>query len=101
MPEGAVGALPGGERRRTLVRLMPMGEEADGPAAMLARRDAAGTAAEIRALDADTVAAIRGSFASVGTCSTDEPVAELVSLGLAASPERFVTKDRDDAAAEQ
>jgi hypothetical protein len=51
-------------------------------AAELADRDAARVAAKISNLDADTVSAVRSLFTSFGTCSTDEPVTDLVTLGL-------------------
>jgi len=51
-------------------------------AAELADRDAARVAAKITHLDAETVSAVRGLFTSFGTCSTDEPVHDLVTLGL-------------------
>jgi len=50
--------------------------------AELADRDAARVAAKITNLDADTVSAVRSLFTSFGTCSTDEPVNDLVALGL-------------------
>jgi hypothetical protein len=52
-------------------------------AAELADRDAARVAAKISNLDAETVSAVRSLFTSFGTCSTDEPVNDLVTLGLA------------------
>jgi hypothetical protein len=51
-------------------------------AAILGQRDQAAVAAAVRALDAETAAQIRWLFTSFGTCSTKEPVADLVSLGL-------------------
>jgi hypothetical protein len=51
-------------------------------AAELADPDAARVAAKISNLDAETVSAVRGLFTSFGTCSTDEPVHDLVTLGL-------------------
>jgi hypothetical protein len=51
-------------------------------AGILADRDPATVAAAVRALDEDTAGQIRWLFTSFGTCSTDEPVADLVSLGL-------------------
>jgi hypothetical protein len=50
--------------------------------AELADRDAARVAAKISNLGSETVSAIRGLFTSFGTCSTDEPVNDLVTLGL-------------------
>ena len=55
-------------------------------AAILGQRDRAAIAAAIHALDAETAADIRWLFTSFGTCSTDEPVADLVSLGLLSKP---------------
>jgi hypothetical protein len=52
-------------------------------AAELADRDAARVAAKISNLDAETVSAVRSLFTSFGTCSTDESVNDLVTLGLA------------------
>lgn len=51
-------------------------------AAELADRDAARVAANITNLDAETVSAVRSLFTSFGTCSTDEPINDLVTLGL-------------------
>ena len=51
-------------------------------AAELADRDAARVAAKISNLDAETASAVRTLFMSFGTCSTDEPIADLVRLGL-------------------
>jgi hypothetical protein len=50
--------------------------------AILSQRDRAAVAAAVRALDPETAAEIRWLFTSFGTCSTREPVADLVSLGL-------------------
>ncbi len=58
------------------------GADADEVARILGERDPARVAAAIRALDAEAAAEIRWLFTSFGTCSTDEPVADLVSLGL-------------------
>ena len=59
-------------------------DDADGDeiAAILAERDPASVAAAVRALDEESAAEIRWLFTSFGTCSTEEPVADLVSLGL-------------------
>jgi hypothetical protein len=46
-------------------------------------RDAERVAAKISNLDAQTVSTVRSLFTSFGTCSTDEPVNDLVTLGLA------------------
>jgi hypothetical protein len=50
--------------------------------AELADPAASRVAAKVSALDADTVSAVRGLFTSFGTCSTDEPIEDLVTLGL-------------------
>ncbi|MGN6792596.1 MAG: hypothetical protein ACTHJW_09430 [Streptosporangiaceae bacterium] len=55
-------------------------------AAILGQRDRAAVAAAIQALDAETAAEIRWLFTSFGTCSINEPVADLVSLGLLSRP---------------
>jgi hypothetical protein len=52
-------------------------------AAELADPDAARVAAKISNLDAETISAVRSLVTSFGTCSTDEPVNDLVTLGLA------------------
>jgi hypothetical protein len=49
---------------------------------LLAERDATTVAARIAGLDDDAIADCRYLFISFGTCSTDEPVADLVALGL-------------------
>jgi len=51
-------------------------------AAILAERDPAKVTEAVRALDPDAAAEIRWLFTSFGTCSTEEPVADLVGLGL-------------------
>jgi hypothetical protein len=51
-------------------------------AAELADCDAGRVADKISELDADTASAVRALFTSFGTCSTDEPIADLVTLGL-------------------
>lgn len=58
------------------------GADPDEIVAVLAQRDPASVTEQVRALDRGTVAEIRSLFTSFGTCSTDEPVADLVSLGL-------------------
>jgi len=55
-------------------------------AAELTDRDAARVAAKLTNLDAETISAVRSLFTSFGTCSTGEPVNDLVTLGLAAKP---------------
>jgi hypothetical protein len=52
-------------------------------AGVLADRDSGQVAGQISALSPDQAWLIRGTFTSFGTCSTDEPVADLVALGLA------------------
>ena len=49
---------------------------------LLAERDAGTVAARIAGLDDEAIADSRYLFISFGTCSTDEPVADLVALGL-------------------
>ena len=51
-------------------------------AEVLADQDAAGVAAAVSELDSETADAVRSLFTSFGTCSTDEPIADLVTLGL-------------------
>jgi hypothetical protein len=55
----------------------------DQVAAVLAERDPARLTAGTRDLDEDQVMDVRSLFTSFGTCSTDEPVADLIALGLA------------------
>lgn len=55
-------------------------------AGLLAERDPATVAARITELDDDAIADGRYLFVSLGTCSTDEPVADLVALGLLTKP---------------
>ncbi len=71
--------------------LLATGTAADGAdvaeiAAILSQSDQAAISAAIQALDAETAAEIRWLFTSFGTCSTSEPVADLVSLGLLSKP---------------
>lgn len=54
------------------------GATADDLAALLAERDGGRVAERVRGLDP----AVRSAFLSFGTCSIDEPVQELVALGL-------------------
>ncbi len=49
---------------------------------LLADRDGAAVAERIAALDADRVAAARAAFRSFGTCSINDPLTEMVELGL-------------------
>ena len=62
------------------------GADAAEVAAVLAERDPAAVAASVRDLDEDAAAGIRWLFTSFGTCSVDEPIADLVSLGLLSRP---------------
>jgi hypothetical protein len=57
---------------------------ADEPevASQLSDQDQARVAAGVAALDPDEAADVRSLFTSFGTCSTDEPLADLVTLGL-------------------
>ncbi|MGO8957555.1 MAG: hypothetical protein ACLQFR_09330 [Streptosporangiaceae bacterium] len=55
---------------------------ADQTAGVLASTDEHQVAAAVAGLDADRAAAVRELFTSFGTCSTDEPIADLVTLGL-------------------
>jgi len=55
-------------------------------AAQLAQSDSNRVAAAVRALDAETGAAVRELVRSFGTCSTDDPVADLMTLGLVIQP---------------
>jgi hypothetical protein len=57
-------------------------ERIDEVTAELADPAASQVAAKVSELDADTVFAVRELFTSFGTCSTDEPIADLVTLGL-------------------
>jgi hypothetical protein len=50
--------------------------------AELAETHADAVAARVAGLDEEQVAAVRSLFTSFGTCSTDEPVSDLVTLGL-------------------
>lgn len=63
---------------------------ADAPvariAAILAERDPAAVTASVRNVTPETGAEIRWLFDSFGTCSTEEPVADLVGLGLLSQP---------------
>jgi len=51
-------------------------------AATLGVQDAGRVARAVAELDRDQAAEIRGMFTSFGTCSTDDPVTDLVTLGL-------------------
>jgi hypothetical protein len=58
------------------------GEPVTAIAGTLAERDRTVIADAVRALAPSAIEEIRFSFISFGTCSTDEPVADLVGLGL-------------------
>lgn len=67
--------------------LLAVGEAAAGAdvpivAAVLAERDPDRVAAAIAALSQDAAEDIRWLFGSFGTCSTDDPVTDLIGLGL-------------------
>jgi hypothetical protein len=55
-------------------------------AAVLADTDPARVAAQVSALSPEQALLIRSAVSSFGTCSTDEPVADLVALGLTGRP---------------
>jgi hypothetical protein len=56
--------------------------DGDDPEPTLRCRDGAALSAQGRRIGAERVTAIRSSFVSFGTCSIDEPIADLVHLGL-------------------
>lgn len=62
------------------------GAPAEDVAAVLADRDGNEVAARIAGLDPLDSDRVRALVASVGSCSTDEPVADLVALGLISEP---------------
>jgi hypothetical protein len=62
------------------------GAAAQDVASVLARLDGDDLAAGIAGLDPLDADRVRAQFISVGTCSTDEPVADLVALGLISEP---------------
>jgi hypothetical protein len=49
---------------------------------ILADRDGSALAERVTALTDDRVAATRATFRSFGTCSVDEPLTEMIDLGL-------------------
>ncbi len=55
-------------------------------AAVLGNQDAEDVAARVAGIGPDEAAMVRSLFTSFGTCSTDEPVADLAALGLAGDP---------------
>jgi hypothetical protein len=58
------------------------GADAAEVAVVLAELDGGILADQARQLSQDATADLRGMFRSLGTCSTDEPVTDLVTLGL-------------------
>lgn len=62
------------------------GAPAQDVASVLAGLDGGEAAAGIAGLDPLDADRVRALFISVGTCSTDEPVADLVALGLISEP---------------
>lgn len=62
------------------------GAPAQDVASVLAGLDGGEVAAGIAGLDPLDADRVRALFISVGTCSTDEPVADLVALGLISEP---------------
>ena len=59
-----------------------IGSEPDDLAAVLHSRDEAQLVATVRALDASEAEAVRRTFLSYGSCSTEEPIEDLERLGL-------------------
>jgi hypothetical protein len=59
------------------------GADASDIAAVLADQDPGRVAAAVSSLHSDAAEDVRSLFTSFGTCSTDEPVTDLVTLGLA------------------
>jgi hypothetical protein len=55
-------------------------------AAVLGDHDAENVADQVAGIGPDEAAMVRSLFTSFGTCSTDEPVADLAALGLADGP---------------
>jgi hypothetical protein len=55
---------------------------------VLADRDGAAVAGQLRDLLPERVAAIRSAFVSFGTCSIAEPLTELIELGIVTEPDR-------------
>jgi hypothetical protein len=86
-----VAADTGFEHHGFLNVLLAAAAAADGAAAqevaaVLARLDGGAVAAGIAGLDPLDADRVRDLVVSVGTCSTDEPVADLVALGLISEP---------------
>jgi hypothetical protein len=68
--------------------LLAVSASLDGhdPEPALRCRDGAALAAEAAAIAPERLTAVRSSFVSFGTCSVDEPVADLIHLGLTSAP---------------
>ena len=86
-----VAADTGFEHHGFLNVLLAVAAAADGAAAedvaaALARLDGGAVAAGLAGLDPIDAERVRALLVSVGTCSTDEPVADLVALGLISEP---------------
>jgi hypothetical protein len=86
-----VAADTGFEHHGFLNVLLAVAAAADGAAAedvaaALARCDGGAVAAGLAGLDPLDAERVRALLVSVGTCSTDEPVADLVALGLISGP---------------
>jgi hypothetical protein len=64
------------------VRAALDGADADAVAKTLAERDPSVVATKIRAITAPEAAGVRTWFRSFGTCSIDEPVEDMVALGV-------------------
>jgi hypothetical protein len=58
------------------------GADRDAAATVLADRDSDAVGAALRGIDEDAAARLRSWFRSFGSCSIDEPVADLVGWGL-------------------
>ena len=55
-------------------------------AVVLCDQEAEDVAAQVASIGPEEAAMVRSLFTSFGTCSTDEPVADLAALGLADGP---------------
>ncbi|MFB9322962.1 hypothetical protein [Cryptosporangium minutisporangium] len=65
------------------------GASADDVAALLGESDGHGVAAAVRAWTPERAARARGVFTAFGTCSVQEPVDDLVALGLLSLSDRI------------
>ena len=68
------------------------GRTPDDLVAVLRSRDEAGLVAEARALNATEAAAVRRTFISYGSCSTEEPIEDLERFGTAPATNRALTR---------